>query len=236
MRLRGVILIGAILLTATCGFVTERLGHLSARFAGKASVESRLQEYGERVDARVAPAFTSRHLPYPPPALVFLAFKDAKRLEVRAPDSNGVFRQVLDYKIRALSGGPGPKLREGDGQVPEGIYEIESLNPNSRYHLALRLNYPNGYDRLKAKEEGRHNLGSDIMIHGSDASIGCLAMGDRTAEDLFVLAARTDPSNIRVIIAPQDFRGGTSFQPPADAPPWTSELYAKLQDELKKYR
>jgi len=48
-----------------------------------------------------------------------------------------------------------PKLKEGDQQVPEGIYRIESLNPNSLYHLALRVNYPNQEDRRRAIEDGR---------------------------------------------------------------------------------
>ena len=34
-----------------------------------------------------------------------------------------------------MSGTLGPKLREGDRQVPEGLYGIESLNPNSLFHL-----------------------------------------------------------------------------------------------------
>ena len=32
---------------------------------------------------------------------------------------------------------------------------IESLNPNSLYHLALRVNYPNPYDQAKGELDGR---------------------------------------------------------------------------------
>jgi hypothetical protein len=39
------------------------------------------------------------------------------------------------------------------------------------------------------KKDGRKNLGSNIMIHGKNCSVGCLAMGDEAAEELFVLAA-----------------------------------------------
>ena len=38
------------------------------------------------------------------------------------------------------------------------------------------------------------------MIHGNAVSIGCLAMGDSAAEDLFVLAALTGIKNIDVIL------------------------------------
>jgi murein L,D-transpeptidase YafK len=46
---------------------------------------------------------------------------------------------VRAYPIQAASGVPGPKLKEGDRQVPEGIYRLVLLNPNSRYHVSLRL-------------------------------------------------------------------------------------------------
>jgi len=139
---------------------------------------------------------------------------------------------LRDYPIRGMSGTLGPKLREGDRQVPEGLYRVESLNPNSRYHLALRVNYPNDHDRRRGREDGRTALGSDIMIHGNTCSIGCLAMGNEAAEDLFVLAAETGVENIAVILSPVDFRARDL---PADTPllpPWAGELYAAIRQEL----
>ncbi len=49
-------------------------------------------------------------------------------------DSN--YTHLKSYPICNYSGELGPKLKEGDGQAPEGFYEItkESLNPNSNYH------------------------------------------------------------------------------------------------------
>ena len=84
----------------------------------------------------------------------------------------------------SMSGRLGPKLKEGDRQVPEGLYRVESLNPNSRYHLSLRVNYPNEQDKSYGRLDGRNNLGTDIMIHGKDCSIGCLAMGDPSCDFL----------------------------------------------------
>jgi len=71
---------------------------------------------------------------------------------------------VADYRITAASGTAGPKLREGDRQVPEGIYRIVGLNPNSRYHLSMKLDYPNAFDRHQAARDGRARPGSDIFI------------------------------------------------------------------------
>lgn len=89
----------------------------------------------------------------------------------------------------AASGGPGPKLREGDLQVPEGVYRLTAFNPNSSYHLSLRVDYPNAEDRAAedravARSDRRTSLGGDIFIHGKAVSIGCLAIGDPGIEEL----------------------------------------------------
>jgi murein L,D-transpeptidase YafK len=123
-------------------------------------------------------------------------------------------------------------LREGDRQVPEGIYPIELLNPNSRFHLSLRIGYPNPFDRAKAKDEGRQRLGGDIMIHGNSVSIGCLAMGDPAAEDLFVLAADTGIKHITVILSPVDFRTGAALPDTEKLPAWTKPLYQEIKARL----
>ncbi len=167
-----------------------------------------LAAIGPEVDARLRPAFRKAGVAYPPSRLAILAFKREKRLELYAADGAGPFRFVRFYPILAASGGDGPKLREGDLQVPEGFYRIELLNPNSRYHLSLRVNYPNAEDVANALAEGRDpaGLGGDIMIHGGSASLGCLAMGDPASEDLFILAAHTGLEAIEVLIAPGDLR------------------------------
>ena len=149
------------------------------------TIAERLRQYGPAAHARLAPYFSRAHVAYPPGHLVLVGLKRESELQVYAGDDNTHTRHIRDYPILAASGGPGPKLREGDGQVPEGLYHIASLNPNSAYHLALRLDYPNAFDREMAKRNGRHKLGGDIMIHGSNASVGCLAMGDQAAERSF---------------------------------------------------
>jgi murein L,D-transpeptidase YafK len=74
-------------------------------------------------------------------------------------------RVLKTYKI-ALGGNPnGPKERQGDNKTPEGTYIIESRNKDSRYHLSLRLSYPNEKDKKRAKKLGV-SPGGDIMIHG----------------------------------------------------------------------
>ena len=156
-----------------------------------------------------------------------MGLKDERVLQVYAGARRDGLVHVIEYPVLAASGVVGPKLREGDGQVPEGLYRLESLNPNSAFHLSLRVSYPNAFDRRQAAADGRTRLGGDIMIHGKAASIGCLAMGDPVAEELFVLAADTGLENIAVILAPHDLR---RRPPPQDAslPSWTPALYAEI--------
>ena len=84
----------------------------------------------------------------------------------------------------------GPKRQQGDGQVPEGFYNVAVFNPYSSYHLSLGINYPNASDRIV----GKGNLGGDIMIHGSCVTIGCMPLTDTYIKEVYILAveARTN--------------------------------------------
>ncbi len=91
------------------------------------------------------------------------------------------FHLDRSFEICTWSGALGPKLREGDGQSPEGFYFIRpsSLNPNSSYHLSLNLGFPNAYDRAHDR------TGSFLMVHGDCVSIGCYAMTDAGIEEIY---------------------------------------------------
>jgi hypothetical protein len=72
------------------------------------------------------------------------------------------------------------------------------------------------------------------MIHGSAVSVGCLAMGDEAAEDLFVLAADAGLKSIIVILTPVDFREDKTVPKSAGLPGWTESLYQTIQTRLKE--
>lgn len=198
------------------------------------SIEDCLAQYGPAARARLQPHFAATSIAYPPKSITLYTIKSEKRLLVFAPDCDNRPRLIREYPILAASGGPGPKLREGDRQVPEGVYGIELLNPNSRFHLSLRVDYPNELDRTQAAAENRTNLGGDIMIHGGAASIGCLAMGDPAIEELFVLAADVGIKKITVLIAPTDFRDETKRV--SSEEPWLRRRYDGLLSEVSKLR
>jgi hypothetical protein len=234
MKRRNIFLFGALAVAlAAVAIFHERAGIVIAmvqqRFVKK-TVQDRLAEFGGVARQRLAPDFMKAAVAYPPKEVAFAILKSEKRFEIYGGNGNQM-RFIRAYPILAASGRLGPKLRDGDRQVPEGIYEIESLNPNSAYHVSLRLNYPTELDRARAQNEGRTALGGDIMIHGKSVSIGCVALGDRAAEDVFTLAADCGIGTIKVICAPADLR--TQAAPTATKlPAWASDLYAQIKSNL----
>ena len=115
--------------------------------------------------------------------------------------AGGQYDLDRSFDICTWSGDLGPKLREGDGQSPEGFYFIKpsSLNPNSSYNLSFNLGFPNAYDRAHGR------TGSFLMVHGECVSIGCYAMTNDGIEEIYAdveAAFAGGQSFIRVHIFP----------------------------------
>jgi murein L,D-transpeptidase YafK len=180
---------------------------------------------GEVVRARCA----ALGLPYPPREIFLRAFKHEGQLEVWSREDAGPFRLWHTYTVLTASGGPGPKRRAGDRQVPEGFYRIDRFNPESRFHLSLGLDYPNASDRILSDPK---NPGGDIFIHGKDVTIGCLPLGDAAIEELYLLALDTRQRGQRTIhvhlfpgrMTGPDWETFRSAHPPA-----LQEFWANLQ-------
>jgi len=122
-----------------------------------------------------------------------VVWKSKRQLELYA---NG--RLVKSYVV-ALGRNPvGPKLQEGDKRTPEGLYAVESHNPRSSFHKALKVSYPSPTDRVAAAKRGVAP-GGDIMIHGLrnglgfigrlhrrlDWTAGCIAVTNPEIEEIY---------------------------------------------------
>ncbi|MCW8889184.1 MAG: hypothetical protein OQL20_00820, partial [Sedimenticola sp.] len=79
------------------------------------------------------------------------------------------------------------------------------------------------------------DLGGDIFIHGGRSSKGCLAIGNRAAEDLFVMTALIGEQNVSVLITPRDFRFRPQVAVSVDAPPWIDDLNRRLASQLAQF-
>jgi murein L,D-transpeptidase YafK len=114
-------------------------------------------------------------------------FKEENELELwMKADDNTRYTLIKTYPICNWSGGLGPKFYEGDRQSPEGFYQttLQSLKPDSQYHLAFNIEFPNAYDVAYGR------TGSFIMVHGDCVSEGCYAMTDPQMEEIYTLVER----------------------------------------------
>lgn len=112
-----------------------------------------------------------------------------------------LYREGRPLKIYlvALGGSPvGDKQCQGDHRTPEGTYRIDLKNGRSRFHLSLRVSYPDATDRAEANRRGCRP-GGDIFIHGlgrefahlgkrhraTDWTLGCVAVTDEEIEEIW---------------------------------------------------
>jgi murein L,D-transpeptidase YafK len=144
-------------------------------------------------------------------------FKQERELELWAQTGSGTFALFDTWPICSFSGELGPKLRQGDGQSPEGIYQVGrgQLNPQSSYHLSFNLGYPNAYDRAHQR------TGDYLMVHGACVSIGCYAMGDAAIEEIYsLLAAALSNGQREVQVHALPFRFDRGWEGRVAASPW----------------
>ena len=97
-----------------------------------------------------------------------VVYKKSKKLILFNNDMH-----IKTYTISLGSVPLGKKEKEADQKTPEGAYYIDWKHPNSSYHQALHISYPNKKEReLAIKKET--NPGGDIMLHGMPNYLGWL--------------------------------------------------------------
>lgn len=117
---------------------------------------------------------------------VFLrAFKEESELEIwMKPELDPHYVLFKVHRLAASAGQAGPKLREGDGQAPEGFYgaKSSSMRPETRHYLGIDLGYPNDYDRALGR------TGSDLLIHAGDGAGGAYSLSPEAMNEVYALA------------------------------------------------
>jgi len=170
----GLILACAIVPAAAQVARVKRAESIGAARAAAAAV---------RVKPRLEEDLREKGLRWGDPVFVRV-FKEERMLELWVCHRESrKFHLFKSYPVAAQSGVEGPKLAEGDGQVPEGFYSVgkKNMKPDSQFHLAFNIGYPNAFDQHLGRTGGL------IMVHGGQASIGCLAMTDGGIEEIYSL-------------------------------------------------
>ncbi len=210
-------------MTMPMGFRRFLFAVLLLALSGTALAESRAELAARRVKPALVAELAEKNMNYGSPVFIRI-FKAEKVLEVWVAKKD---RYVLfhTYPICTYSGRLGPKIREGDNQAPEGFYRVGSnqLNPQSNYHLAFNLGYPNAYDRANGR------TGDFLMVHGNCVSIGCYAMGDAAIEEIYTLmdaALHSGQENIDVHVFPFRFDSTKIVWQNSELQPFWSDLKA----------
>ena len=114
------------------------------------------------------------------------AFKKEESIEVWAKNrADNMYTLIETYPFCSNVGDLGPKRQQGDKQIPEGFYHFSMFNPNSNYHLSLKVNCPNKSDSLLSEHS---DLGGQIFLHGGCLTIGCIPITDDKIEELYVMS------------------------------------------------
>lgn len=219
------------LLSVTCSLTFA----MAPKLNWDKAVDHAIMRYGLRTEPELKRFFAKAQVAYPPKDVALLAFKKERRIELWARNDNQSWHYIHTYPLTAFSGRLGPKLKERDGQIPEGVYRLVTFNPFSSMHLSMMIDYPNNFDRLQAIKDGRRRLGNNIFLHGKSMSVGCLAIGDRPIDQLFLLARRVGLNHIKMIIAPNDLRKHKPATSNFAQPRWLPELYKQIEVALKPF-
>jgi murein L,D-transpeptidase YafK len=155
------------------------LGGCPLGFGGGGSIAPAMKQLPAETQVQLAKAGMTQEAP-----IFVRIFKEEAELEIWKEKPDGRYYLFKSYPICTFSGELGPKIQEGDKQSPEGFYTVSpgQMNPNSQFHLAFNLGYPNDYD----KANGR--TGAALMVHGDCRSAGCYAMTDALIEEIYALA------------------------------------------------
>jgi murein L,D-transpeptidase YafK len=137
-----------------------------------------------------------------PEAPVYIrVFKEESELEVWKARTNGRYALIKTFPVCNWGGTLGPKQTQGDSMSPEGFYRVTlgALKPDSKYHLAFNIGYPNALDRALGR------TGAYIMVHGDCRSVGCFAMSDKLIEEIYAFvrdALASGESSVPIHIFP----------------------------------
>lgn len=158
---------------------------------------SRVAEARDATDGELRLLFHDKGITYPAPEIFLRVFKHERVMELWARSAaDSTFTLMKEYRVCALPGQLGPKVKMGDFQVPEGFYYIDEFNPQSAYHLSLRVSYPNLSDRLRREVVA---LGGDIFVHGGCETVGCVPIEDQNIKEVYWLAAQAMDAGQQII-------------------------------------
>lgn len=150
-------------------------------------------------------------------------------LELYLEDSKGNLHKFKSFDSQGIVGTPGPKLREGDFQVPEGEFNIDPPTAVSKRFISMGVN---------ANPNNHAGRGTNIKIHGSGTSEGCIVLTNVGVTELagYVGIGNRGKGGVTALITPfkmdrEDYRSYTNKMDPETKRKWSREM--KSHPDLK---
>ncbi len=113
--------------------------------------------------------------------LRYFKLEQVLELWIKPPDATS-YSLLKRYKACGIKSETGPKKLLGDHVVPEGVYEIDMLVPDSPHLLALSINYPNNADT------NRNGQKDAVSITGDCGKKGNISLDDESLKEIYVMA------------------------------------------------
>jgi len=156
--------------------------------------------------------FLSAGIKYDRAEILFVAYKRELELElyVRPFGSIDAYTLIKTFTITSSNVSTlKPKMQQGDGLVPDGIYKLHFF-PSFRwsdFYLAFLISYPNKADLTRREFwEAGGTPGGAINFHGCCVSIGCIPIGNPAIEEVFLFVRKNwNNGNIQFVIFPFKF-------------------------------
>jgi murein L,D-transpeptidase YafK len=166
-------------------------------FKEKQTQSQRVKDAYAEKESIVKSYFKNSQLPYRNFQVFLRAIKDERTLEIWVKgETRDTFQRLTSYAFCETSGTLGPKRKEGDLQIPEGLYYLTHFNSQSKFHLSLGINYPNASDNILS-DPGKP--GGAIYVHGNCVTVGCIPITDEKIKEVYLMCVEATNNGQRKI-------------------------------------
>lgn len=218
MKKIQLVVIGVLLLSIV--WLISPIGYLNLFDKRKITLNS---EVSKALEVNMNHDFDKKEVIRPLLKTHLILFKKEKRVEIWVIDHVNQPHLMLSDSVTLANVQNGTRLYNDETIIPEGLYEVKSINSNA---LSFQISFPNIFDIEKQKTDKRPELNSEITFQIDNGNI-------KLPKDLMTtflfLADETDVKNTNIIILPNDFRNDKNIPYCATCPHWIEELYGSLR-------
>lgn len=185
-------------------------------------------EVVKELDANISDAFDRKKVIRPIINTTLIVFKKEQKAVIWVTDNVAQNHFMLSDSIQ-INPRNGTRLYDDEDLIPEGVYEIESVNSDD---LSFQIDYPNAFDIQKQVADKRPKMTTKVIFETTN---GDLKLSKNLMTEFLFLAKESGIENSNIIIVPNDFRNEKNIPYCATCPHWIEELYGSLRLYLSDY-